>query len=71
MLCYKCKEQIDFGDACMTEPTEVPRHYHFFHPNCHSVWKALKGGGHVSQTLFKVVLATARHPKLVENASYA
>ena len=34
MICFKCKEPIAQGDACITEPLEWGR-YHYYHPECH------------------------------------
>lgn len=35
MLCHKCGENIEQGDACIAEPLEFGR-YHYFHPGCHT-----------------------------------
>lgn len=37
MICNKCKESIDVGEACRAEPiTTGSNHHHFFHLGCYS-----------------------------------
>jgi hypothetical protein len=38
MICYKCKEAIETGEACIPEPADQPGKFRFFHPECHFVW---------------------------------
>lgn len=35
MICHKCKDPIEQGDACIAEPLEFGR-YHYYHPGCHT-----------------------------------
>lgn len=39
MICKKCKDPIEFGEACIVEPSETSRHNNFFHTGCHAAWK--------------------------------
>ena len=39
MICYKCKERIESGEACIPEQINGSQHFTFFHPGCHSTWK--------------------------------
>lgn len=39
MLCHKCKEPIEVGDAVIPEAINGSNHYHFYHPNCYSTVK--------------------------------
>lgn len=34
MICHKCKDPIEQGDACIAEPMEWGK-YRYFHPSCH------------------------------------
>lgn len=39
MICHKCKEPIETGEACVPEQINGSSHFTFFHPGCHSTWK--------------------------------
>lgn len=39
MICHKCKEAIEVGEACIPEAVNGSNHYHFFHPNCYATVK--------------------------------
>lgn len=40
MLCHKCREVIEVGDACIPEAINGSNHFHFFHPSCYSKAKS-------------------------------
>jgi hypothetical protein len=37
MLCKHCRDQIEVGEACVTEG--VNGHTRYFHVGCHTIWK--------------------------------
>ena len=39
MICHKCSEDIQPGEACIVEPSDNPRHNWFFHVGCHLEWR--------------------------------
>lgn len=39
MICHKCTEEIQHGEACIVEPSDNPRHNWFFHIGCHVQWR--------------------------------
>lgn len=44
MLCKHCRDQIEVGEACVTEG--VNGHTRYFHVGCHNTWKEAQAETH-------------------------
>lgn len=56
MICHKCKESIENGEACIPERINGSTHFNFFHPGCHSTWK----GEHDEEARLRAAADSAR-----------
>lgn len=39
MICQRCLERIEVGDACIPEAIDGSTHFRFFHPSCYTLTK--------------------------------
>lgn len=59
MICHKCKELIEPGEACIPEAINGSNHYHYFHAGCYAEWKKEKKDD--SQIQYVATLARTIH----------
>lgn len=56
MICPKCGEQIEVGEACIPEAVNGSNHFRFYHPNCYLTLK----GEHDEESRLRNTAALAR-----------